>query len=96
MGNLEIKEGIFNFKKNYIKMPITNSILNSKKLNVLPLRSIIRQGYLLLPLLASAIKPAIHHSNIIVFRLERKKKINCLFFTNSIIIYIENLMKYIK
>ena len=55
-------------------MPITNSILNRKKLNVFPLRSIIRQRYLLLPLLASAIKPAIHHSNIIVFRLERKKK----------------------
>ena len=61
-------------------MPITNSILNSKKLNVLPLRSIIRQGYLLLLLLASAIKPAIRHSNITVFRLERKKKNKLSFF----------------
>ena len=61
-------------------MPITNSILNSKKLNVLPLRSIIRLGYLLLLLLASAIKPAIRHSNITVFRLKRKKKNKLSFF----------------
>ena len=70
MGKLEIEESILNLIKGVYEIPMTKTMLNSKKLNAFLLRSVTRQGCLLLLLLfdlllkvvASAIKTAIRAS----------------------------------
>jgi len=84
-------EGIyFNIIKAIYKKLTANIILNGKKLRAFPLRSLIRQGCPLSPLLFNIVLQVLATAIRIKGSQTGKEEVNLLLFADNMILYIEN------